>query len=154
MAISARLLRVSPPAVPGIEVDRLALGATIRVGDEGACEATLFDPAPTSCTIEADAALEIGDIVSIRVAPIGVVDAVVVEHRGDRFECTFLKPLADSDLAALAAADTIVPFPLTAGGEESSMPALERWSRRTRLLVLGGLVTLGWGATWLVASRF
>ena len=129
--------------------ERHGLGAeaTMRGADRVPVDVVVVDLSHTGCLFVTTESLDIGSIVTIGIAGIGLREARIVRNQDVRFGCTFLTPLAGTELTAgLAESKTVTFFPFqhSSTTEQEAAPIVAKLPRLMRLAALVVLVAVSW----------
>jgi len=141
----------------GRSAERHDLGAdaTVRGADRVPIDVLVADLSQTGCLFVSTEPLRIDTIITIGIAGVGLREARIVRHQDVRFGCIFLIPLTAGELAAgLSESQTVALFPMDLQPDaDAMMPAVDKMSRRARLMVAAGLAIASWaGLLWIVAA--
>jgi hypothetical protein len=122
-----------------------AIEATVRLGDTQACDAFIHNLSVSGCLVETPIELDDGETVSIGIAGLGMISACVTRRDDVGYGLSFDTLLSEAALAEAGRYETVVTLPFVVKAQpESSMPSPDRWSRRTRLLVILGIASSCW----------
>ena len=108
MAVVATLHRKGRIA----ERHRVSLPGTLRDPEQQPFDVVVEDLSRSGFRVPSDAALDVGDVVSLGLPGVGTCRAFVVRQAGDRYGCMFLTPLSAIELQAVLAAVPAEPIPL------------------------------------------
>lgn len=151
MALVARLYfdnGTGAASVPSARAaDRRAMQADVTVRDEDSqpIDAEILDLSTSGCLIVVNRDLQVPSIVRIALPGTGRFAARVVRRQGDRFGCAFVDPLSQEAVSTARAVDTVLPFAAPVLPTPAAELPMQRFSVRTRALIMIGSGLAVWG---------
>lgn len=117
-------------------------GATVRSASRIPLEVRLLDISTDGAGFETDRPLPIGTKITLGLAGVGQLKAMIVRQEGKLHGCTFDRAMSHVEVARAGRANTI-PFP-RAPELAIPEPYVENWPSRTKLAILVGGVVASW----------
>ena len=154
-AIATQLHRTGR-AADRLTVDR---ASTLRGDRNDPVDATIENISLTGCRLHTAADLQIGEVVAIGLAGVGMRSSRVVHATDGRFGCSFDIPLTDAELQETLVANTVTEMPVAKRpppeGVENTAVEPAALSPRSSLLLfaalgVAGLIALAAGVAFIL----